>query len=227
MLQDAYADGGRPLRSDERSFGSCPAAAAAARQFVTGAVAHWGITERSDDIQLCVSEMSTNAVVHAASQSGFTLRLLAWARFLRVEVEDHGAGLPVQRAARLEGTSGRGLLLVEALSDDWGVVDGQGGKTVWCDFRLKHEADWSVEQLDAAAAHPVREWCGSAVEHKAALRVLGAGDLSAVTTYDDEAHYVLSARPMPTASFLECSQGIDPEVLQADSILCHRLSPRS
>ncbi|MFE2425742.1 ATP-binding protein [Streptomyces sp. NPDC059373] len=120
---------------------------AAARQFVAGAVARWNITERVDDIQLCVSEMSTNAVVHAASQSGFTLRLLAWAQFLRVEVEDHGVGLPVRRAARLEGTSGRGLLLVEALSDGWGVVEGQGGKAVWCDFRLKQDVDWSVEAV--------------------------------------------------------------------------------
>jgi hypothetical protein len=35
-------------------------------------------------------------------------------------------------------------LLVEALSDDWGVVQGEDGKTVWCDFRLKPDANWSM-----------------------------------------------------------------------------------
>jgi len=80
---------------------------------------------------------------------------------------------------------------------------------------LRGQALRIAEQLDASAALPVQEWYGSAVEHETELRVLIAGDLYAVTTYDDEARYVLSARPMRTVSFLEWWNDVDPEVLQA------------
>ncbi|MFE2427460.1 ATP-binding protein [Streptomyces sp. NPDC059373] len=140
-------DGGRLLGSEEGGFGDSQAAVCEARLFAMEILARWGIADRAEDLRLCVSELSTNALVHATPPAGgFTLRVLAWARLLRVEVEDQGTGMPVRRAARLEDVSGRGLLLVEALSDDWGVVEGEYGKTVWCEFRLKPESDagWSM-----------------------------------------------------------------------------------
>lgn len=144
MLQDGVDDGS-PLGSDKRSFAPYPTAVAEARRFATDTAARWGITQRAGDIRLCVSELGTNAIVHAAApKSGFTLRILAWTQRLRVEVEDQGGGLPVQRTARFEDTSGRGLLLVDVLSDDWGVVEGPRGKTVWCDFMLKPDAGWTA-----------------------------------------------------------------------------------
>lgn len=84
-----------------------------------------------DDVRLLVSELVTNAIVHAAGPCGLTLRIGADA--IRVEVDDSGGGgLQLRRPEPTE-TSGRGLLIVDALARDWGVVhDGDAaGKTIW------------------------------------------------------------------------------------------------
>ena len=84
-----------------------------------------------DEVRLLVSELVTNAIVHAVGPCGLTLRI--GADSIRVEVADTGGGgLQLRRPEPTE-SSGRGLLIVDTLARDWGVVhDGQTvGKTVW------------------------------------------------------------------------------------------------
>jgi anti-sigma regulatory factor (Ser/Thr protein kinase) len=108
----------------------------AAREFVRTAVAEWGLGARLDDVLLCVSELATNALVHGVPPGrGYQLRLwLSGDGLLRVEVHDSGGGQPRRREP--EGESGRGLLLVAALADQWGVDERRPGKIVWCEFGL-------------------------------------------------------------------------------------------
>lgn len=107
----------------------------AARVFAAGTLACWGIagTERADDVLLCVSELVTNAVVHGVPP-GRQLRLLLRfdGRMVVVEVHDSGSGVP--RVVHDGDEGGRGLLLVAALSDRWGVRERALGKAVWCEF---------------------------------------------------------------------------------------------
>ncbi|MEV0526400.1 ATP-binding protein [Streptomyces sp. NPDC050439] len=111
---------------------SVPAARAFARAALTG----WGIRERADDITLCVSELATNALLHGVPPGrGFRLRLHRDGDVLRVEVHDSGGGWPRPKSgADDDAESGRGLLLVAALADKWGVMERDPGKTVWCEF---------------------------------------------------------------------------------------------
>ncbi|MFE2092919.1 ATP-binding protein [Streptomyces sp. NPDC059460] len=107
----------------------------AAREFVRAALADWGFGEaRTDDVLLCVSELATNAVLHGVpSGRGYRVRLwLGEQRQLRVEVHDSGDGEPGVREP--DGESGRGLVIVEALADLWGVGEREPGKVVWCEF---------------------------------------------------------------------------------------------
>ncbi|MCX4787491.1 ATP-binding protein [Streptomyces sp. NBC_01221] len=107
----------------------------AAREFVRGAVADWGFGARLDDVLLCVSELATNALVHGAPPGrGYLVRLLLeeGGAALRVEVHDSGGGQPGVREP--DGESGRGLLLVAAVADRWGVGERNPGKIVWCAF---------------------------------------------------------------------------------------------
>lgn len=125
------------LACAERSFTRDLTAVADARTFVSALLTRWGITKGFDDIRLCVSELATNALVHGVSSThGFTLRVVASLQWLRVEVEDNAPGRPVRRASRCEGTSGRGLLLVSAMADAWGVDEQADGKVVWAEFKL-------------------------------------------------------------------------------------------
>lgn len=123
----------RPLR--ERFFARDRRSASAARRFTAETLVGWGLAERAraDDVVLCVSELVTNALVHGVPP-GRRLRLLL--RYdgcvLRVEVHDSGPGVPHVVDDADEG--GRGLLLVAALSDKWGVRERESGKAVWCEF---------------------------------------------------------------------------------------------
>jgi anti-sigma regulatory factor (Ser/Thr protein kinase) len=82
-------------------------------------------------VSLLVSELATNALMHAAS--GFEIRIDRPASYLRVEVEDMGDGTPRVRSPGSTELHGRGLRIVQELSDDWGTISapGQQGKTVW------------------------------------------------------------------------------------------------
>ena len=102
----------------------------AARRFVTQALSALGDEDLADTITLLVSELVTNAVVHAGSDVEVLVRLTSTAA--RVEVTDASAESPAPRDATSEEDSGRGLALVGTLARRWGVrpVEG-GGKTVW------------------------------------------------------------------------------------------------
>ncbi|WP_371479334.1 SpoIIE family protein phosphatase [Kitasatospora sp. NBC_00315] len=117
--------------------------AAAARGFVRDALLSWGLPEVVDDAVVLVSELVTNAVVHAGTDA--EVCCLREAETIRVEVTDHHPerGLPSfadvpdaaeGRYADPDDEGGRGLLMCSALSSCWGVEYAAGRKTVW--FRL-------------------------------------------------------------------------------------------
>jgi serine/threonine-protein kinase RsbW len=104
---------------------------ALARAYCDGVLAESG-HERCDDARLVVSELVTNAVVHA----GTTIELIMFIRegVLRIEVTDLGVDRPHVWAQ--DDCSGRGLPIVEALGRAWGVLDLGSAKTVWCELTL-------------------------------------------------------------------------------------------
>lgn len=112
-----------------------------ARKFAWQTLTDWAAAERGDDVLLCVSELATNALLHGVPAGrGFLLRLVLHAEgALRVEVHDSGPGEvgcpdPTPDA---DAEHGRGLLLVAALADKWGVGERNPGKIVWCEFLVK------------------------------------------------------------------------------------------
>ncbi|MFF4503229.1 SpoIIE family protein phosphatase [Streptomyces sp. NPDC001401] len=112
-----------------------PEALTDARHMIRAAVRAWGARDRADEIELVADEMITNALMHTEGSAIVTLRVLGGSdRRLRVEVEDSSSALPRRREAGESGVSGRGLLLVDLLTDVWGVEARGGGKCVWCEF---------------------------------------------------------------------------------------------
>ncbi|GAB2761579.1 SpoIIE family protein phosphatase [Streptomyces bullii] len=112
-----------------------------ARHMVRAAVGAWGAQDRADEIELVADELITNALMHTEGSAVVTLRVLTGSqRRLRVEVEDSSSALPRRREAGESGVSGRGLLLVELLTDVWGVEARGGGKCVWCEFVMPKES---------------------------------------------------------------------------------------
>ncbi|WP_225101487.1 ATP-binding protein [Streptomyces sp. CoH27] len=132
--------------SRQRRFPRTLRSVRAARAFALDALTEWGRLDRHDDVRLCVSELATNAVLHGVPPGReFCLTLVADGPAIRVEVRDSGGGHPhvVQRGE--EDCEGRGLLLVTALADDFGVVVHNPGKTVWAVFTSDSAAEKNVE----------------------------------------------------------------------------------
>ena len=85
------------------------------------------------DVQLVVSELATNALVHG--EAGFTVKLRKVDEVVVVEVEDGSHVGPVLRVPAELETNGRGVAIVDALSRRWGVYHyAGGGKAVWAEF---------------------------------------------------------------------------------------------
>ncbi|WP_214416100.1 ATP-binding protein [Sphaerisporangium fuscum] len=101
-----------------------------ARSLVRQELCLWGTATLADDCSLIVSELVTNAIRHGGT--AFSLRLGSDGGWVYGEVFDAGDGLPCETSGDLGATDGRGLLIVAALADDWGVLPAEdGGKTVW------------------------------------------------------------------------------------------------
>lgn len=93
----------------------------------------WHVDEsRIEPAQLVATELVANAIVHACSDP--VLSLVAVGSELVLRVADGSPELPVTREATTDAAGGRGLLMVEALGDRWGVDEDGSGKAVWVAF---------------------------------------------------------------------------------------------
>jgi anti-sigma regulatory factor (Ser/Thr protein kinase) len=119
-----------------QSFPGVPESVPAARRFVLNSLPTLETTTR-DGVGLMVSELVTNAIVHG--MTAFDLNVDLEEDELRVEVSDRGTGTPAVRPLPPSSDErGRGLRIVGALSDRWGVnaVSDQPGKCVWFELAL-------------------------------------------------------------------------------------------
>jgi anti-sigma regulatory factor (Ser/Thr protein kinase) len=108
-----------------------PESAATARRFVREVLDAWDCDDAEDLALLLTSEVVSNAVRHAATELSVRLCLDDEATTLRIEVGDGDARLPAIQRPSSDATGGRGLLLVEALSQRWGAERVGAGKVVW------------------------------------------------------------------------------------------------
>lgn len=122
----------------EASFPRTTTAPADARAFVVATLTAWGLPGVVDDVRLSVSELVANALAHADGPL-IGVRLIVGGGRVRLEVRDGGGGRPIRRSPDAKATRGRGLLLVSAVADGWGVRTEPTGKAVWADFRITSE----------------------------------------------------------------------------------------
>jgi len=123
-----------PLRSF-LELGALPGAVPCARLHARNVLWEWGLTHLSESVELLISELITNAI--KASQSAerilpVRLSLSSDNQRVLIQVWDANPQPPVRVDANDDAESGRGLLLVETLSEhwDWYVPQDMGGKVV-------------------------------------------------------------------------------------------------
>lgn len=128
------------LGEASQRFDQDPQSARAARRFISQVLTGWDDDEGdlTDTVTLLVSELVTNAVLHAGSEVEVSVRLTPTAA--RVEVSDASSHGVAPRDAAEDEDSGRGLALVGTLARRWGVRPCPGGgKTVW--FEVDRPSD--------------------------------------------------------------------------------------
>src|SRR5580692_10352688 len=97
----------------------------AARHHAIDVVRSWGLD--GDDVGLVTNELAANAVLHG--QSPFTVTIWREEQRVTVEVADENPALPTAfPTSPLSATSGRGLVIVDRVSAQWGMMPSTGGK---------------------------------------------------------------------------------------------------
>ena len=126
------------------AFPAAPASAGMARRFLEETLRGWRCDHLVDVATLLTSELVANAILHAGTTVAVIARVTP--ERLRIEVHDDNPRLPVRKHYSAMSTTGRGLLLVERLAEDWGSEATESGKRVW--FELDQAA--SPRPEDAA-----------------------------------------------------------------------------
>jgi anti-sigma regulatory factor (Ser/Thr protein kinase) len=122
---------------DEVRLPSRPESAGTARRLTASVLLkQWALTPQlTEHAVLLVSELVGNAVRHTGART-FGLRMMRRRGWIRIEVRDPSRGLPCLMPVQEMDTSGRGLFLVDKLSDRWGVDLLPRGKTTWFEMRI-------------------------------------------------------------------------------------------
>ncbi|MFJ6444245.1 ATP-binding protein [Streptomyces sp. NPDC091649] len=123
-------------QSQLRRFPRRRTSVGASRDFVVHVLKEWQLTDLIDDMELCTSELATNALLHGAPPGReFAVRLELADDLVRLEVRDSGDGRPEVQHPDESSCSGRGLFLVGGLAADFGIDHHVVGKTVWAAFK--------------------------------------------------------------------------------------------
>lgn len=160
-------------RHRARLFAPTPDSVSDAREFLRGTSREWKVEALADVAILLVSELVTNAVVHAGSPLQVTVCISEGV--LEIAVRDNDPRLPSRRRSddqrravpsaetRMlaeEAESGRGIVLVDALAEEWGVARLSSGKQVW--FRLAVADEWPGRRdcvcPEAKVGDPATHW---------------------------------------------------------------------
>lgn len=116
-----------------------PASAAHVRHQIAADLCSHSVTPDSvDDVVLVASELVGNAITHAAAQGELDVAWDILGDSVIIRVSDSSQELPKARQPDPTATSGRGLSIIAALADEWGVLDAACGKQVWARVPVHH-----------------------------------------------------------------------------------------
>jgi anti-sigma regulatory factor (Ser/Thr protein kinase) len=113
-------------------------------------VTRWELDELTESVEQIASELATNAIKHAEGNSSVVILLMFAAGTLRLEVRDRDPlNLPQLKKPTPADLDGRGLIVVKAMSDRWGVRVTDTGKSVWSELDI---AQYRIKKYGADPA---------------------------------------------------------------------------
>jgi anti-sigma regulatory factor (Ser/Thr protein kinase) len=158
-LSDVNTETTTPTAEFTQRFTSTHRGSRLARHLAVHQLDEWGYAyggDVSDAAAQVVAELAANAVTHGRVPGrDFELRLLLTPEALRIEVSDaRGEHGPAPAEPALDAETGRGLLLLTALTTNWGVSDRPIGKTIWAELALPEPVSRSAAVPRHAPGEP-------------------------------------------------------------------------
>ncbi|MCF3120373.1 ATP-binding protein [Streptomyces arenae] len=154
----------QPSRHCTVELQALPSRIGQVRRIVSAQLRYWHLDPLIDQAALGVTELLTNVHRHAEPDKVCTVEIELLLDHLTVSVHDHDPRLPRLRDADPFATCGRGLAMVAAVSENWGVRPlGDAGKTVW----------FTLSAPSPAVALPSYPWCGAIAKTPARSAVVG------------------------------------------------------
>ena len=142
------------MLSAGESFAGRADSVSQARRFAEVTLGEWQLEELVWATTVLVSELATNAILHARTAFTVTLEQLGPDE-IRLEVRDSSTRMPSLRTFSDEATTGRGLQLLDQLAAEWGATTHEGGKTVWVVCRAGAETGGARRAADGTDAGPL------------------------------------------------------------------------
>lgn len=155
----------------------------AARRFVEERLAELGRGAVADDAGLVLSELAANAVLHARSSFEVAVTVVG-ADEVRVEVLDASPSLPLVGVTGSTSTTGRGMVLVDALATRWGVDPVEGGKVVW--FEVGGPGAEGDAPAEASAEDLLAMWADLDTSPTVVVRDVPVAELLAAKEHMDD-----------------------------------------
>ncbi|MQY13348.1 hypothetical protein SRB5_34940 [Streptomyces sp. RB5] len=119
----------------EVPFSAAPAEVSSLRRLLRTRLTLWGLTDVVEQAQICMTELVNNVIHHVGEGTQALLAGSMRGIRLRLEVHDEGAAtVPTAMAPAADCESGRGMQIVDALAEDWGVAAVGTGKVTWCEL---------------------------------------------------------------------------------------------
>ncbi|MCX5399957.1 ATP-binding protein [Streptomyces sp. NBC_00102] len=138
MTKNCTKESPAGLSSYSKTLPRTPASAAVARQLVRTALVEWGIDDLNDDATLVVTELTSNSIDHGHPGPVRVTVSRPRPGYVRIGVVDRSKAIPSMRPGPYENeTRGRGLVLVDALSERWGIELYRWGKQVWAELSIE------------------------------------------------------------------------------------------
>jgi anti-sigma regulatory factor (Ser/Thr protein kinase) len=120
-----------------------------ARRLAVATTVGWGLGSLSADAELVVSELVTNALLHAPGPESYELRIVRRPRGVRLELADGSSIGPVIRELDDARPGGRGMRIVRSVAASWGHDEHGSGKRVWVDLETT-----ALDPTDGAETTP-------------------------------------------------------------------------
>jgi len=124
-----------PRKAWDLPFLAEPEEVAALRRVLRIHLGLWGLHDLTDVAQLCVSELVSNVITHVGRGTPATLVVSMRGTHLRIEIHDPDTrALPTLVDAASDSETGRGMALIDGVTDCWGVRLLGDSKVTWCEL---------------------------------------------------------------------------------------------